>query len=48
MRAYVGPVLSYYDFRTGGLERMTDEEWKAQLDAGDEPPRPEWVQGFIR
>jgi hypothetical protein len=26
-RAYIGPVLSYYEYTTNNFERLTDEEW---------------------
>jgi hypothetical protein len=48
LRAYAGPVLSYYEFVAGGLRRWSDEEWQAALDAGDLPPRPRWTASFIR
>jgi hypothetical protein len=47
-RAYIGPVLSYFEVVRGGLHRMTDEEWTAQLEAGEQPPRPEWAREFAR
>ena len=30
------------------LGRLTDQEWKAMLEAGDEPPRPQWTSRFVR
>jgi hypothetical protein len=39
----VGGVYSYYEFwREESLGRLTDEEWRALLDAGDAPQRPAW------
>ncbi|MDH3300703.1 MAG: DUF3160 domain-containing protein [Acidimicrobiia bacterium] len=38
----VGAVYSYYEFwRTEG-DRLTDEEWRAMLAAGEAPDRPTW------
>jgi len=42
--AYVGPVYSYYELTSP--TRLTDEEWKAQIQDGHPPPRPEWVHVF--
>jgi hypothetical protein len=39
--AYVGPVSSYYEF--GSAQRLTDEAWRARLQSGDAPARPEWT-----
>ncbi|MDJ0924425.1 MAG: DUF3160 domain-containing protein [Acidimicrobiia bacterium] len=41
-----GGVYSYYEFWNSG-QRLTDEEWRAQLDAGTNPPRPDWQQVFL-
>jgi hypothetical protein len=39
----VGGVYSYYEFwREAELGRLTDEEWRAMLDAGEAPERPGW------
>jgi hypothetical protein len=40
-----GGVYSYYEFWNG--QRLTDEEWRAQLDAGTQPERPAWEQAFL-
>jgi hypothetical protein len=38
-----GAVYSYYEFwQPAELGRLTDEEWRAMLLAGDVPPRPSW------
>jgi hypothetical protein len=42
--AYVGPVYSYYEFTS--KQRLTDEEWRSRIKAGNLPPRPEWVRAF--
>jgi hypothetical protein len=48
VKAYAGPVLSYFEFKEGNLHRMTDEEWVGRLRAGEQPPRPEWTESFIK
>ena len=46
-RVYAGPVSTYYEFTSGPgvFDRMTDEDWKAKLLAGDQPAEPEWTSG---
>lgn len=41
-----GGVYSYYEFWNTG-QRLTDDEWRAQLDSATNPPRPEWQQIFL-
>ncbi|MDJ0952587.1 MAG: DUF3160 domain-containing protein [Acidimicrobiia bacterium] len=41
-----GGVYSYYEFWNTG-QRLTDEEWRAQLEAGTQPERPDWQQVFL-
>ena len=43
---YGGPVSSYYSFHVNVSERMTDEQWEAQLDAGKQPARPDFAKGY--
>ncbi|MEZ4869576.1 MAG: DUF3160 domain-containing protein [Caldilineaceae bacterium] len=48
---YVGPTFTYYELTTTGdashpAARMTDEEWRTQLQAGNAPPAPSWTQSF--
>jgi hypothetical protein len=39
----VGGTYSYYEFwQEEQLGRLTDEEWRAMLDAGEAPDRPAW------
>ncbi len=39
----VGGVYSYYEFwQEAELGRLTDEEWRAMLEAGEAPERPAW------
>jgi hypothetical protein len=45
LTAFIGPVLSYYDYRTTNFERLTDAEW-------DETylylsMRPDWVNIYL-
>ena len=44
---YAGPVLSHYEFEMPLNVRKTDEEWKAQLSAGNAPPHPEWTHDWL-
>jgi hypothetical protein len=37
-----GGVYSYYEFTSPPGTRLTDEEWRATLDAGAAPERPAW------
>jgi len=41
-----GGVYSYYEFWNSG-QRLTDEEWRAMLEAGTEPDRPAWQDIFL-
>lgn len=41
-----GGAFSYYEFIQPRDQRLTDEEWRARLDTGEAPPRPDWVDGF--
>jgi len=42
-----GGVYSYYEFTTSAGTRLTDEEWRAQLDAGTAPDRPAWASAIV-
>lgn len=42
-----GATLSYYEFEQPINERLTDEEWQAQVKDGKLPERPEWTQSII-
>lgn len=42
-----GAVFSHYEFTVPIAERLTDEAWRARLDAGDVPPRADWTKSFI-
>ncbi len=47
LRIAVGAVFSYYEFTVPPAERMTDETWQAMVEAGTNPPQPDWTQLFI-
>jgi hypothetical protein len=42
-----GAVYSYYEFTVPPSNRMTDEAWQAQVEAGTNPSQPDWTQMFI-
>jgi hypothetical protein len=42
-----GAAYDYYEFTVPIAKRMTDEEWRAALDAGTQQPRPTWTDEFI-
>lgn len=42
-----GGTYSYYEFWNGDGSRFTDEEWRAQLEAGTNPARPGWQEIFL-
>jgi hypothetical protein len=46
-RIGVGAIFTYYEFAVPAAERMTDEEWQAQIEAGTQPPLPEWTGIFM-
>lgn len=43
----VGGVYSYYEFLQPMSDRLTDEAWRAMLDAGTQPDRPGWERPFM-
>jgi hypothetical protein len=45
-KAYVGLASSYYEHVTEHLQRLTDSEWKTQLQASA-PPEPKWIQDLV-
>ncbi|MDD9941597.1 MAG: DUF3160 domain-containing protein [Myxococcales bacterium] len=45
-RLYAGPVFSYHETAPEGLDRITDEEWKARVDA-EAQPSPPWLSPVI-
>jgi hypothetical protein len=42
-----GPVFSYYEFKQPISNRLTDEQWKQQLENGQQPDRPAWTSSFV-
>jgi hypothetical protein len=46
-RLATGAVFSYYEFSVPISERMTDEQWQAMVEAGSNPPAPDWTKLFI-
>lgn len=42
-----GGVFSHYEFEQPLGERLTDEAWRAQLDAGAAPPLANWTDSYI-
>jgi hypothetical protein len=42
-----GAVYSQYEFINPIDERMTDDDWRALVDAGDLPPRHEWIDLYF-
>ena len=45
VRAYVGPSSSYHSVLTEGYARLSDEEWRQQLQKAPQP-RPTWAASF--
>jgi hypothetical protein len=46
-RIGTGAVFSYYEFSVPAGARMTDEQWQAMVEAGKNPPAPDWTKLFI-
>jgi hypothetical protein len=46
-RVGVGAVFTYYEFEVEPANRMTDETWQTMVEAGTNPPQPEWTQLFV-
>jgi hypothetical protein len=44
---YAGPVMSHYEFEVPGINRVTDQQWKANLLSGQKPPEPEWTKSYL-
>lgn len=42
-----GGVFSHYEFTQPLDARLTDEEWRARLDAGEAPPLATWTNSFM-
>ena len=46
-RIATGAVYSYYEFSVGSSNRLTDEAWQAQVEAGTNPAQPDWTKMFV-
>jgi hypothetical protein len=46
-RVALGAVYTYYEFQVPSSNRLTDEAWQAQVEAGTNPAQPDWTQMFI-
>jgi hypothetical protein len=44
---YAGPVMSHFEFEMPRTLRKPDSEWKDDLRASRQPPRPEWTRGYL-
>lgn len=44
---YAGPVLSHYEFELPGETRLSDAEWKTQLQSTDKPSSPNWTKSYL-
>ncbi|MGB9633179.1 MAG: DUF3160 domain-containing protein, partial [Chloroflexaceae bacterium] len=42
-----GGVFSHYEFTQPLSDRLTDEAWRARLDAGEAPPLAAWTESFM-
>jgi len=42
-----GGVFSYYEFSWPMEDRLTDEAWRAMIEAGEAPDQPEWTGSFV-
>jgi len=42
-----GAVFSFYEFSIPAGQRLTDETWRARLDAGQAPARPTWAAALF-
>jgi hypothetical protein len=42
-----GGVYSFYEFWQDPADRLTDEQWRAMLEAGNVPERPGWADVFL-
>jgi hypothetical protein len=45
MKTFVGPLFSYYEYRTENFLRLTDEEWDEQY--LNSALRPSWVNIYL-
>ena len=45
IEAFVGPMMSYYEYTTTNFQRLTDEEWETTYLS--QATRPEWTTSFL-
>jgi len=45
IEAFVGPMMSYYEYTTTDFQRLTDEEWGTTYLS--QATRPEWTSSFL-
>jgi hypothetical protein len=43
-----GGVYSHYEFTVAASDRMTDDTWKARLNANQAPALPDWMAAFMK
>lgn len=46
-RIGIGAVFTYYEFTVDPSSLLTDEAWQAQVEAGTNPPPPDWTALFM-
>ncbi|MBN1933893.1 MAG: DUF3160 domain-containing protein, partial [Anaerolineae bacterium] len=39
-------VFTYYEFKWPMSDRLTDEAWRAMLEAGQAPAQPAWTESY--
>lgn len=44
---FAGPVMSHYEFMKPYGTRMTDEQWKVAVNAGELPAPPPWTESYL-
>lgn len=47
LRIFLGPVLSYFEFKQPAAQRLTDEAWLEMLEQRP-PVRSKWTESFLR
>ena len=44
---FAGPVYTYYEFERPLNDRLTDTQWRTMLSNRQQPPFPEWTEGWL-
>jgi len=44
---YAGPVFSHYELEVPGVNRLTDDNWKATILSNQTPSPPEWTKSYL-